>query len=162
MILFTLLLLAPLALLTQSQYAQRNRVRREEKRAAEAREKVEQAKREAGVDTDEAKRRLAARPKAFRQSGLNPEPVSAKAVGFAVSRPLTEVAGRQAPRKKVRAEILVDEEDHEAAENRVTRLVTPQAQAAADEAAARGVTRDTALQTRLPEPNIPTPTLTFE
>src|ERR1044072_6479922 len=139
LILFALLLLAPLALLTQSQYAQKNRVRREEKRTAEARKKSSKTKEEAGVDVDEAKRRLAASPKPFRQSGLSPEPISAQAAGFAVSRPLAEVA-KQTSRQKVRAEIL-EEDEHEAAENHVTRVTTPQAQAAADEAAARGGTR---------------------
>src|SRR5215204_1448781 len=93
LVLLALLVLAPLALLTQSQYAQKNRVRREENRTAEPRKKSAKAKEEAGIDDDEAKRRLAAAaaPRAFRQSGLSPAPISAQAVGFAVSRPLAEV-----------------------------------------------------------------------
>ena len=97
-------LLVPLAFIAQSGSAQKGRVRREENReAAERREKKEAAElrrkteQTAAPGSDEEKLRLAAaaRPKAFRQSGLSPEPLSAKADAFAVSRPLSEVAKNQ-------------------------------------------------------------------
>src|SRR4029434_9320504 len=44
----------------------------------------------------------------------------------------------------------------------VTRQVTPQAQADADSAVARGIIRDTVLQTNIPEPRIPAPIQNFE
>src|SRR5215210_782432 len=123
-ILFALLVLIPLALLTQSQSAQKRAVREEEKSAAEARRKARRAGEEEGgnkADEAEERRRLAARPRAFRQSGLSPEPVSAQAVGFAVSRPLAEVARQtsKVPRRKVRVDEQVEEEEHEAAKNEV-------------------------------------------
>jgi hypothetical protein len=154
-----LLTLALPALLSQSQSAQKYSVEEEEKRTVEARKESGGAE-EKAVD-DETKRRLAAaRTKALRQSGFSPEPISARAVGFAVSRPLAEVA-RRAP-KASRPQARVEEEKHKVSENEVTRVVSPRAQAEADDAAARGLTRDTALQTRRPEPKIPTPVQTFE
>ncbi|MFL6256303.1 MAG: hypothetical protein ACJ74T_14960 [Pyrinomonadaceae bacterium] len=158
-ILLALLALAPLALLSQSQSAQKNRAGGEEKSAPEARKESGGAE-EKAVD-DETKRRLAAaRTKAPGKSGLSPEPNSARAVGFAVSRPLAEVARRAS--KASRRNARVGEEEHEVAENEVTRVVSPQAQAEADDAVVRGLTRDTALQTRLPAPNMPAPTVSFE
>ena len=125
-ILLALLALAPLALLAQSQGAQKNRVGEEEQSAAEARKESGGAEEKAA--DDETKRRLAAaRTKAPRQSGVSPEPISARAVGFAVSRPLAEVARRAS--KASRRKAHVEEEETEAAENEVTRVVSPQAQA---------------------------------
>ncbi len=134
-LLFALLALAPLALLSQSQRAQKTGIEGKEKSAAEAR----------------------------RGAGLSPKPFTARAAGFAVSRPLTEVAKRApvASRRKSRAEE-EEEERNRAPRNKVTRVVTPQAKTAADVAAARGLKRDTALQLSLPAPNMPAPTLSFE
>jgi hypothetical protein len=161
-ILFALLALAPLAPLSQSQRAQKNSVGRGEKIAAEPRR--ESGRIEEKTVDDETKRRLAAaRTKAPRPSGLSPEPISARAAGFAVSRPLAEVAkpAPAASRRKSRAEE-AEEERNKVPRNEVTRVVTPEAKAAADEAAARGLKRDTALQLSLPVPNMPAPVTTFE
>src|ERR1051325_2328624 len=152
-------LLVPLALI-QSGSAQRNGLRREEtKDAAESQRKAD----EKPPTPDEEKLRLAAamRPRGFRQSGLSPEPESSQAVGFAVSKPLAEVARNQRKPTAAEREEARQEEDREAAENRVTRVVSPQARAEADEAAARGVVRDTAIQTNAPAIAIPTPITTF-
>src|SRR5215210_8013745 len=121
--LFALLALAPLALLSQSQSAQKNGVEKEEKSAAEARE--ESGRAEEKAREDEMKRRLAAaRTQVPRRSGLRPRPITARAAGFAVSRPLTELAKRtsKASRRKAHVE---EEEEKEVAENEVTRVVTP-------------------------------------
>lgn len=161
-ILFALLALAPLALLSQSQRAQKSGVEKEGKSAAEARKEPGSAEGKA-VD-DETKRRLAAaRTNLPRQSELRPKPISARAAGFAVSRPLTEVAKRatEPSRRKSRAEE-EEEERNRAPRNKVTRVVTPRAKAAADEAAARGSRRDTALQLSLPAPNMPSTAVSFE
>ena len=160
-ILLALLALAPLLLLSQGQSAQKNRVDKEERSAAEIRKESGEAK-ETTVDEEAKRRHAAARAKAPRRSGLSPEPISARAARFAVSRPLTEVARRAPKASRRKARVKEEEEEHEAAENEVTRVVTPQAQAAADEAAARGLKRDTALQLNLPAPNMPSPTVSFE
>src|ERR1044072_4567173 len=52
--------------------------------------------------------------------------------------------------------------EHEAEENRPTRVVSPQARAEVDAAIERGEVRDTALQTNLPERNMPLPLTSFE
>src|SRR6185312_13701684 len=78
----------------------------------------------------------------------SPEAISAGAVAFAQSRPVAEVAKHQ--RKVTASDEDREWEEHEAAENRVTRVVTPQAQADADAAAQRGIVRDPALQTKAP------------
>src|SRR3954469_7755597 len=138
-------LIVPLALVWQSSSAQRNRASREEKKAA-----AESHKKAAEIvpTTDEEKLRLAAaaRPKTFRQSGLSPEPISQQAAAFAVSRPLAEVAKNQRKPTAAEREEMREAAEREAAENPVTRVISPQAKAEADEAAARGITRDTALQ----------------
>src|SRR5215213_6890710 len=151
-------LLLPLTLISQSGSAQKARVRREEKKAAESMKKAA----EKIPTTDEEKLRLAAaaRPKTFRQSGMSPEPISSQAVGFAVSKPLAEVARNQ--RRAVLTEEDREREEHEAAENPVTRVISPQAKAEADAAIERGEVRDTALQTNIPERNMPSPITTFE
>src|ERR1044072_5108774 len=88
-ILLALLALAPLALLSQSQRAQKNRVDKEEKSATELRKESGEAK-ENTVDEETKRRHAAARAKETRRSGLSPEPISARAAGFAMSRPLAE------------------------------------------------------------------------
>src|SRR5215207_5608328 len=142
-ILFALLVLAPLALLAQSQYAQKNGLRGEEKRAAAAGRKSKGAEEEAAEAA--VRGRFFSRAKPSRRSELSPTPISMPAAGFAVSRPLSEVAKR-APKATRRAERLGEEEDDETSENEVTRVVSAKAKAEADEAVAKGLKRDTALQ----------------
>jgi uncharacterized repeat protein (TIGR01451 family) len=96
-------------------------------------------------------------PQAFRQMSTGPEPVSSKPAGFAVSRPLSQVA-RQQQRAAVVAER--DAEDNEAPQNRITRPVSPQAQA--DASADGGLKRDAAIQSNIPAPNMPAPIQSFE
>src|SRR3712207_5203256 len=160
--------LVPLAFIAQSGSAQKGRLREEKREAAERREKEAAAElrrkteQMAAPGSDEEKLRLAAaaRPKAFRQSGLSPEPLSVKADAFAVSRPLAEVA-----RNQTKAVLTEEDREHmekEAAENRPTRVVSEQAKAEADRAVERGEIRDTALQSNIPQRNMPSPLVSFE
>jgi uncharacterized repeat protein (TIGR01451 family) len=97
--------------------------------------------------------------KAFRQSSYQSlEPISSAAVNFAESRPLSEIAKKRITRTTPAGES--DEEESEAAENWVTRRVTPEALARAS--VAGGVKRDAAIQSDLPAPNMPSTTVTFE
>jgi uncharacterized repeat protein (TIGR01451 family) len=149
-------LLAPVVLLLPSSSAQQSRAR------------VERSDSRKTVGEKKGKReKLPAAPaanavpvkKPFRQdSFLSPEPVSSEAVNFAESRPLSEVAKKRLTRTTQTAES--GEEESEAAENWVTRRVTAEAQARA--AVAGGVKRDTAVQSDIPAPNIPSTILTFE
>ncbi len=159
LLLILIAILIPLGLLSRSGSAQKDGPSRESKKTAV------RAEEKAPTD-DEEKLRLAAmaRPKAFRQYGSSPEPLSSQAVGFAVSRPLAEVARNQtrAAQESERAKKETARAAGKTSKNPVTRIVSPQAKAEADEAAARGEMRDTAIQLRLPEPNMPSPLVSFE
>jgi uncharacterized repeat protein (TIGR01451 family) len=101
-------------------------------------------------------------PAAAMPSQDEPGPISSQAVAFAESRPLRDVARQKAPVSAESEREREEAEEHEAAENPTTRVVSPQARIDADEAAARGIIRDTALQTMAPALSMPTPLTSFE
>src|SRR6476469_8405744 len=88
----------------------------------------------------------------------SPQPISSRAIGFAETRPLSEIA-KQAPRRIERIE--GDEsEDREAAEN--PHIKTPTAQALVAASVPGAIAKDTALQIPAPFLSMPSPLLTFE
>src|ERR1043166_8892902 len=154
-ILITLAVLVPMILLTTSS-AQRRALRRERPNLSKKNTKEEQNR------DDDSQRRSAMsnvrRPLQNWYGGSAPAPISSPAVKVAEARPAKGVAKLTRETSRPAS----DEEEFEAEENRTTRQVTPQARADADDAVLRGVVRDTALQTNIPEPHIPPPVQNFE
>ena len=87
-----------------------------------------------------------------------PEPISSQAVGFAETRPLSELAKLPAARNVEHDE--GEGEGREAAENRAIKH--PTAEALARASVPGGIQRDTVIQTTLPAPNMPSPNVSFE
>src|ERR1044072_6483824 len=101
-------------------------------------------------------------PVAAMPSQEDRRPISSQAVAFAESKPVRDVARQKAPVSAESEREREEAEEHEAAENSTTRIISAQARVDADEAAARGIVRDTALQTMLPALSMPTPLVRFE
>jgi hypothetical protein len=86
------------------------------------------------------------------------EPISSPAVGFAETRPLSEIAKR-APKGRIAREN-PEGEEHEGAENRAIKH--PSAEALAKASVPGGIQRDTVVQTTVPSPNMPNPVTSFD
>ncbi|MDQ2920805.1 MAG: hypothetical protein M3R52_04200, partial [Acidobacteriota bacterium] len=89
------------------------------------------------------------------------EPISSQAVGFAETKPLREIA-KQAPAKLSREEAaeFQEEAEREAAENRAVKH--PTAEALERASVPGGMQRDTAIETSIPAPNMPSPAGQFD
>jgi Carboxypeptidase regulatory-like domain len=94
-----------------------------------------------------------------REQASVPAPISAQAVNFAESAPLSQVAAQSSASASDRK----DSEEGEAAENRAVHHPTTAALAKVEKMSViEALKRDGALQTNAPTPNIPVPSLTFE
>src|SRR6185369_4874202 len=92
------------------------------------------------------------------QEPSDPKPISVQAENFAVSPPLSDIAGSGPS-----VENDLSNEEEESAENRTTREVTAAAIARAQQmSTAETMRRDAAMQLVAPTLNIPAPSLTFE